>query len=73
MNFGPQPMTHKARLALAYEIANQIHAHYGDTVLAIGLYGSLARGTDGPYSDIEMWCVLRGEEPMRLNLTGVGR
>jgi kanamycin nucleotidyltransferase len=24
-----------------------------------GVYGSLARGADGPYSDIEMMCLLR--------------
>ena len=28
--------------------------------MAIGYYGSLARGTDGPYSDIEMHCVVEG-------------
>jgi len=28
--------------------------------LALGLYGSVARGADGPYSDIEMYCVLQG-------------
>lgn len=57
---GPQPMERTRRLALAREIAAQFQRHYGDQVLAIGVYGSLARGTDGPYSDIEMHCVLRG-------------
>ncbi len=58
----PQPHTHAERLAHAHQIAAQLQAHFGNELLAIGLYGSLARGTDGPYSDIEMWCVLRGEE-----------
>jgi len=57
---GPKPMDRTRRLELAREIAAQIQRHYGDQVLAIGVYGSVARGTDGPYSDIEMHCVLRG-------------
>ncbi|MEC0240164.1 kanamycin nucleotidyltransferase C-terminal domain-containing protein [Paenibacillus dokdonensis] len=32
----------------------QIH---GETILAIGLYGSIAQGIDGPYSDIEILVV----------------
>jgi kanamycin nucleotidyltransferase len=57
---GPRPHTQAQRLQLAQEIAAQIHQHYGEHVLALGLYGSLGRGTDGPYSDIEMHCVLQG-------------
>ena len=53
-------MARSRRLQLAHEIAARVHAHYGDAVLAIGVYGSVARGTDGPYSDIEMHCVVRG-------------
>ena len=54
----PQPWTHADRLALAEEISNRLREIHGETLLAVGLYGSTARGTDGPYSDIEMWCVL---------------
>ncbi len=57
---GPQPFSHEARMARANEIAAKFRAKFD--VLAIGLYGSLARGTDGPYSDIEMFCVVRGKE-----------
>lgn len=32
---------------------------HGDDVLAVGLYGSMARGSDGPFSDVEMMVVLR--------------
>lgn len=56
---GPQPMARKERLTLARTIADRARALRGDDVLAVGLYGSLARGTDGPYSDIEILCVLR--------------
>lgn len=55
---GPQPMEHAERIALAQEIANRALAVYEGKVLAIGVYGSLARGTDRPFSDIEMFCVL---------------
>ena len=53
-------MDRSRRLALAGEIAAQVQHHYRDRILAVGVYGSLARGTDGPYSDIEMHCVVRG-------------
>jgi kanamycin nucleotidyltransferase len=58
---GPKPMERAHRLDLAYEIVRCIHQHYGERVLALGLYGSVARGSDGPYSDIEIHCVLHGE------------
>lgn len=58
---GPQPYTHAERLARAHAIAECFCAKFGADVLAIGLYGSLARGTDGPFSDIELMCVVRGE------------
>jgi kanamycin nucleotidyltransferase len=46
-------------MELARAIADRLLARYGDVVQAIGLYGSVARKDDGPYSDIEMHCVLR--------------
>ncbi len=53
-------MTQARRFELAGEIANRIQHHYHDRVLAIGVYGSVARGTDGPYLDTEMHRVLHG-------------
>lgn len=55
----PEPMEHQQRLELAQMIAERLIVRYGQSVKAIGLYGSLARNEDGPYSDIEMFCVLR--------------
>ena len=55
----PEPMEHQQRMVLAHMIAERLIARYGKAVKAIGLYGSLARNEDGPYSDIEMFCVLR--------------
>jgi len=43
-------------------IAQALHDHYQDQLIALGVYGSLAQGTDGPFSDIEMHCVVKGEE-----------
>jgi kanamycin nucleotidyltransferase len=43
------------------EIAAQLRQHFGSQLLALGLYGSVARGTDGPYSDIELYCIVQGE------------
>ncbi|MCZ7569633.1 MAG: hypothetical protein M5U01_13780 [Ardenticatenaceae bacterium] len=54
-------MDRTRRLQLAHEIAARVQDHYNEHVLATGIYGSLAQGTDGPYSDIEMHCVVRGE------------
>ena len=61
---GPQPTDRAKRMALVREIADRVLTLYNERILAIGVYGSMARGTDGPYSDIEMLCVLRstGEE-----------
>ncbi len=55
----PQPIEHQQRMKLAHMIVERLVARYGTSVKAIGLYGSLARNEDGPYSDIEMFCVLR--------------
>ena len=57
---GPQLMKSNDRLALARELAQRVHRHYGERALAVGIYGSVARGQDGPYSDIEIHCVLHG-------------
>ena len=59
MHADPQPMTHEQRLRIAQTVADRLIVRYGESVKAIGLYGSLARAEDGPYSDIEMFCVLR--------------
>lgn len=57
---GPQPFEPEVRRARAAQIARAFRSHYGEAVIATGYYGSLARGTDGPYSDIEMHCVVTG-------------
>lgn len=58
---GPQPIEHTTRLQTAQDIADKFMGHYVDQILALGIYGSLARDLDGPYSDIEMQCILKGD------------
>jgi kanamycin nucleotidyltransferase len=55
---GPQPQNHAERLQVMDRIVADLHCTYGDKIRAIALYGSLSRGTDDDYSDIELWCVL---------------
>lgn len=62
MRLDPQPIQHTDRLNLAEEVTQRILAKYREQVLAVGIYGSLARGTDQLYSDIEMKCVLNTSE-----------
>ncbi|RAT96563.1 ANT(4')-I family aminoglycoside nucleotidyltransferase [Brevibacillus sp. Leaf182] len=61
---GPVQISRSERLQTCQEIAERLQEVYKEKVLAIGVYGSVSRGTDGPYSDIEMFCVLEesGEE-----------
>ncbi|QKS69960.1 KNTase domain-containing protein [Paenalkalicoccus suaedae] len=57
----PQETTREAKLQRAQELAQRVQDTYGDAIVAIGLYGSLATGRDGGYSDIEMHVVARDE------------
>jgi kanamycin nucleotidyltransferase len=59
LTWGPQSLPHTQRLTIAYEIAERVKERFHPEVIAIGLYGSLAREEDGPYSDIELFGVLR--------------
>lgn len=61
MRNGPQAYTHDERIQRAWDIAGYIQRHYGERTLAIGLYGSLARNADGPFSDIEMHVIIEGD------------
>ncbi|MCX6046965.1 MAG: nucleotidyltransferase [Chloroflexi bacterium] len=57
---GPQPQDRAARLRVVDKIIQDLHATHGDQIIAIGLYGSLAKGIDAPFSDIELFCVIHG-------------
>ncbi len=72
MQSGPQPHTREVRWEIVREIAERVRAAHGDSLLAIGVYGSMARGTDAPYSDVEMLCVLRSDAPQESHEWSVG-
>ena len=57
---GPQAQTRDQRKQMVERLVQALLTKHGERVLAIGLYGSLAKGIDGPFSDIELFCVLRG-------------
>jgi kanamycin nucleotidyltransferase len=57
--WGPQSLSHTQRLTIAHDIAERVKVRFHPELIAIGLYGSLAREEDGPYSDIELFGVLR--------------
>lgn len=48
------PKSHADRLSLATDIAERARRRFG--AVAVAAYGSLARGDDGPYSDIDLIC-----------------
>jgi kanamycin nucleotidyltransferase len=58
MWIGPQPQGRAARLQVVDRIVADLHRSHGESIKAIGLYGSLSRGTDGDFSDVELWCVV---------------
>lgn len=70
--FGPEAITREDRRTLVNDIVVRAQQHRGRDVLAIGVYGSLARGEDGPFSDVEVLCVLRtiGEDKTHEWTTG---
>lgn len=47
-------MNHEQRLALAHDLTQRILARYGEEVLGVAIYGSVARNEDSQYSDLEM-------------------
>jgi kanamycin nucleotidyltransferase len=59
MDISPRARTREERLETAGRIFERVMQLHGDDVLAAGLYGSMARGDDGPFSDMEMMVVLK--------------
>lgn len=52
-------MDHNERMSLAQALCIRMAALHGDTLLLGGVYGSTANGSDTPWSDLELLCVLR--------------
>ncbi|WP_028546474.1 ANT(4')-I family aminoglycoside nucleotidyltransferase [Paenibacillus taiwanensis] len=55
---GPVEISRSERLLTCQAIETRLHEAYQEQICAIGIYGSVSRGTDGPFSDVEMFCVL---------------
>ncbi|MBW5445437.1 KNTase domain-containing protein [Cohnella sp. CFH 77786] len=55
----PCSTTREEKLHFVYRAKDKLLALHGDGILAVGIYGSLGRGSDGPYSDIEIHVVTR--------------
>lgn len=58
-------MNHRARLRVAYALKRKILKKYGDQVLGIAIYGSVAKNQDRAYSDLEMFVVTRRKQTAR--------
>jgi kanamycin nucleotidyltransferase len=56
---GPDRIDSSERRAVVEQIVSRLDSTFGDSVIAIGLYGSTARDADRGFSDIEMFCVVR--------------
>lgn len=50
----PEGVSHSQRLSIAKSLCQMALAKHGDTIAAVGIYGSTAIGTDRPYSDLDM-------------------
>lgn len=59
---GPRPMTRTEREKMLGAIVAQLHRVFGDQIIAIALYGSMARQEDLPFSDMELFCLVQGTE-----------
>ena len=61
---GPQPRDTKGRRVAVEQIVSRLESTHGNSIVAIGLYGSAGRDADRQYSDVELFCVVsnRGEE-----------
>lgn len=53
------------RIQAANEIAERILGEYGEQILGIAAYGSLAKGEDTQFSDLELWIATSGDMPSR--------
>jgi hypothetical protein len=52
---GPRPVDAEDRRATLKPIISRLDGAFGDSIVAIGLYGSTARGADREYSDTEIF------------------
>ncbi len=58
MLVGPSATTREDKWVMINTMGEKLQQRFDQEIVAIGVYGSVARGTDGPFSDIEMWAVV---------------
>jgi len=54
-------MNHEERVETANKLTELMIKKYGDDILLGGIFGSVAKGTDTEYSDLEMFFIVRDE------------
>lgn len=60
----PTSTTRSEKLEMIAVLKDRLLAAHGEHIVAIGVYGSIALETDGPYSDIEMHVVTNAYYPI---------
>lgn len=55
----PVSTTRIEKIEMASVLKDRLLTAHGNQILAMSVYGSLATGNDGPYSDIEMHVITR--------------
>ncbi len=50
----PAATSREDKWKFIHQVKEEVLQRDGGSILAVGVYGSLARGSDGPYSDIEI-------------------
>lgn len=58
----PVPHSHEQRLSIAAAITDGARAKYGTELVAVGIFGSTAKGLDHPLSDVELHAVVNTPE-----------
>jgi kanamycin nucleotidyltransferase len=58
-------VAHEERVEIANEIAAAILREHGEAIVAIAIYGSVAKNEDGEHSDLEMWVATHPDFPRR--------
>jgi len=53
----PESVDRATRIAAAEAVCRHVLSCYGEDVLGVAIYGSVARGDDGPHSDVELMVV----------------
>ena len=64
---GPAATSRAARAALVASVAERVALAEGEALECVALYGSMARGDDGPHSDVELLASVRGRDDHRVD------